>query len=121
MWLIGDMEGVMNKNYGSRVMAVYKITYHQNGFIQEKRLISREDMDNILKPIKNAISIIEDDNKGKQSEESKLLRNSLKIMFGSPDTCFAEGGLLYDSIKTGFISLPENQGGNHKVTWEQIF
>lgn len=105
----------------NRVICKYKITYSSNGFSQEKQLVSKEDWDNILKPIKKAISIIEDDNKGKQNEQSILLRNSLKIMFGDYDTCFPEKSPLHLSIKSGILSLPEQQGGDHKVIWERIY
>lgn len=104
----------------SRVLGCYQITYASNGFIQDKQLISKDDWNNILKPIKNAISIIEDDNKGKQNKQSKLLKESLKLMFGDYNICFPEGSPLHLSIKSGFISLPEHQGGNHKVNWKRV-
>jgi hypothetical protein len=104
----------------SRVLGCYKITYASNGFIQDKQLVSKENWDNILKPIKKAISIIEDDNKGKQNEQSKLLKESLKLMFGDYNICFPEGSPLHLSIKSGFISLPEHQGGDHKVSWKRV-
>jgi hypothetical protein len=104
----------------SRVLGYYQITYASNGFIQDKQLVSKEDWDNILKPIKKAISIIEYDNKGKQNEQSKLLKESLKIMFGDYTICFPEGSPLHLSIKSGFISLSEHQGGDHKVSWKCV-
>jgi hypothetical protein len=104
----------------SRVLGYYQITYASNGFIQDKQLVSKEDWDNILKPIKKAISIIEDDNKGKQNEQSKMLKESLKIMFGDCNICFTEGSPLHLSIKSGLISLPEHQGGDHKVSWKRV-
>lgn len=104
----------------SRVLGFYRITYASNGFIQDKQLVSKEDWDNILKPIKKAISIIEDDNKREQNEQSKLLKESLKIMFGDYSICFPECSPLHLSIKSGFISLPEHQGGEHKVSWKRV-
>lgn len=104
-----------------RVLGCYQITYASNGFIQDKTLISAENWDKILKPLKSAISIIEDDNKGKENEQSKLIKQSLKLMFGDYSICFKERSPLHESIKTGFISLPEAQGGNHKVSWKRVF
>jgi hypothetical protein len=104
----------------SRVLAYYQVTYASNGFIQDKQLISKEDYDNILKPLKKAISIIEDDNKGKQNEQSRLIKESLKLMFGDYNICFPEGSPLHLSIKSGFISLPQHQGGDHKVSWKRV-
>jgi hypothetical protein len=104
----------------SRVLCHYQITYASNGFIQDKTLISAENWNNILKPLKSVIEIIEDDNKGKENEQSKLIKQSLKLMFGDYSICFKEGSPLHKSIKTGFISLPEAQGGNHKVSWKEI-
>jgi hypothetical protein len=104
----------------SRVLGCYQITYASNGFIQDKQLVSKEDWDNILKPIKKAISIIEDDNKGKQNEQSRLLKESLKLMFGNYNICFPEGSPLHLSIKSGFLSLTEHQGGDHKVSWKRV-
>lgn len=103
-----------------RIIGSYKITYNNSGISQLKNLVSKDDWDNVLKPIKNAISIIEDDNKGRQNDQSKLLRESLKLMFGDIDVCFKEGSPMYESIKSGFITLPYQQGGSHKVTWEKL-
>lgn len=101
----------------SRILGQYQVSY-TNGFIQDKNLIKRSDWEEILKPLKKVISIIEADNKDKENEESMLIKQSLKVMFGDYNNCFAEGNLLHQSMTTGFISLPENQGGNHKVTWK---
>jgi hypothetical protein len=41
------------------------------------------------------------------------------LMFGNIDICFPVGGPLHKSIKTGYISLPPHQGGQHKVLWKK--
>ena len=102
------------------VLGCYQITYASNGFVQDKTLVSSENWDNILKPLKKVILIMEDDNRGKENEQSKLIKQSLKIMFGDYSICFKEGSPLHESIKTGVISLPETQGGNHKVSWKRV-
>lgn len=105
---------IMDKR--SRILAQYQITYEVNGFVQEKHLVSRGDWDEVLIPIKR--EIYDMDNRGNK-EESKLLKNVLKLMFGNIDICFPEGGPLHESITTGFISLPPDQGGQHKVLWKK--
>ena len=103
-----------------RIIKTYKITYH-NGFKQVKRLISSNDYDYILRPIQKAISIIEDSNKGKANKQSNSLKESLAIMFGYDcGSCFKLASPLGESIKTGILSLTENQGGNHKISWEEL-
>lgn len=82
--------------------------------------MSRDDWDNIYKPINKIISILENDNGGKPNKQSVLLKEILKCMFGDYNTCFPEGSPLHESIKTGYISLPPNQGGDHKVSWKNI-
>jgi hypothetical protein len=111
------MEKIKNSD---RVLGVYEITYLENGFVQTKSLISEYNFNNILKPIKNAIKIIEDDNRGKENEQSQLLKQSLKLMFGDYNECFTEDSPMGKSIKTGIILLPPQQGGEHKVTWKRI-
>lgn len=105
---------------GYRIMGNYEITYKTNGFKQNKTLISKYEWDNILKPLKKVISIIEDSNRGKPSDESNLLKDSLKIMFGNYDNCFPEESPLHLSIKNGDLILPPQQGGTHKISWKLI-
>ena len=102
----------------NRVISKWLVTYESNGFTQKKQLISKYDWENILLPIKKAITIIEENNKAKETRASSLLKQSLKILFGDYNTCFVEGSPFYHSIETGFISLPQHQGGNHKVYWK---
>lgn len=104
---------------GSRILGSYQITYANNGFAQEKHLVSEEDWNNILSPIKNAISIIEDDNNRKENEESRLLKSSLKVMFGDYNSCFIVGSPLHESIKTGVLSGGKYQG-DHNVSWVKL-
>lgn len=105
---------------GYRIMGNYEITYKSNGFKQNKTLISKYEWDNILKPLKKVISIIEDSNRGKPSNESNLLKDLLKIMFGNFNNCFPEESPLHSSIKNGDLILPPQQGGIHKVSWKLI-
>ena len=104
----------------ARVLSHYEVTYASNGFKQIKGLVTDEDYDTIIKPISKAISIIEDDNKGKSNTQSKLLKESLKLMFGDYENCIKQTSPLGDSIKTGILSLPPQQGGDHKVTWRRL-
>ena len=107
-------------NKPNRVIKVYNIQYLCNGFIQKKQLVSKEDWESIIKPIKKVISIIENDNRGKENIESKLLKESLKQMYGDYTICFPEGCPFHDSITSGYIELPIHQGGKHPVKWYEI-
>jgi len=106
-------------NLPNRILSTHKVTYLDNGFVQTKTLISAENWDNILKPLKNIITIIEDDNKGKENEQSRLIKQALKLMFGDYSICFKQGSPLHESIKTGIIVLSKAQG-NCKVVWNHI-
>ena len=105
----------------TRVLSLYEVTYASNAFKQIKGLVTDEDYDTIIKPITKAISIIEDDNKGNPNRQSKLLKESLKLMFGDYANCIKQTSPLADSIKTGILSLPPPQGGDHKVTWRRLY
>ena len=104
----------------ARVLSLYEVTYASNGFKQIKGIVTNEDYDTIIKPIAKAISIIEDDNKGKPNLQSKLLKDSLKIMFGDFENCIRQTSPLGESVKTGVLALPPQQGGDHKVTWRRL-
>lgn len=103
-----------------RILGKYEITYERNGFTQIKQLISKDDYGTILKPLLKIITLIEDDNKGRENKESKLLKESLKLMFGNYKDCFVEGSAMHTSLKNGIISLPPQQGGDHKVSWKKL-
>lgn len=79
---------------------LYEVTYESNGFIQIKGLVSDEDYINILKPIKKAINIIEDSNKGKPNRQSELLKQSLGIMFGDYNECITQSSPMGLSLKS---------------------
>ena len=104
----------------SRILKSYVITYEQNGVSQMKHLVSREDYDNIIKPLQRIIDTLEGDNKGRSTIASTKLKEALKDMFCDVDSCFPENCPLHDSITTGVLSLPEHQGGGHKVAWVLI-
>lgn len=105
----------------NRILNSYKVTYLSNGFVQDKHFISRDDWEIILKPIKKAIAMIEDENNGRQNHHSKLLKDSLKSMFGDYNNCYPIGCPLHLSLKTGILSLPKHQGGDHKISFKKSF
>lgn len=115
-----DTEPCILQSVNSRVLSLYEVTYASNDFKQIKSLITDEDYNIILKPIVKAINIIEDDNKGKPNTQSKLLKDSLKLMFGDYSNCIKQTSPLGNSIKTGILSLPPQQGGEHKVKWKRL-
>ncbi len=100
----------------NRTKGTYQIRYEANGFVQEKTLISKSDFSNILQPIQKIISLLEDENRGQETQESKQLKNLLSGMFGNYRNCFPEGSPLHEAIKSGYILLPHYQGGSHKVS-----
>ena len=99
--------------YKNRTLATYEITYLCNNFVQIKYLVSRDDWENIIKPIRRIIATIESDKK--ESKEVSLLKQSLNLMFIDHNVCFPENSPLSNTIKTGILSLPQTQGGEHKV------
>jgi hypothetical protein len=102
---------------GTRALGLYKVTYASNGFVQHKILISDSDWYSILKPLESAIHTLEDN--GKPTNESISLKQVIASLFGVGQF-FKEGDLYHQSIKTGYISLPKTQGGDHSVSWELI-
>jgi len=104
-----------NMKAGNRILSTHQITYTSNGFVQTKYLVSKKDWYGILKPIKDIIAELDSN-----SLEVKHLKDGLRVMFGDYNICFCEGGLLHQSMQTGVISLPQDQGGNHSVTWKKL-
>jgi len=108
------------QNPHSKFIALYEIIYISNGFKQFKILISDEDYDNIKKPLENAIFHIETLTKGKENPASKGIKNTLKILFHDPSICINQRSPMAQSISNGIMTLPPNQGGDHKVIWRKI-
>jgi hypothetical protein len=104
----------------SRILKSYVITYEQNGVSQVKHLVSRQDYDNIIKPLQHIIDTLEGDNKGRSTKASTKIKEALKDMFCEVDSCFPENCPLHDSTTTGVLFLTEHQGGGHKVSWEEM-
>jgi hypothetical protein len=100
--------------FSSRIIGRYRITY-KNGMVQEKDLISHSDYENIVKPYTDKIyDLIKD----KMDSEADLLKAELKAMFGSE--WFTDGSPLFEASKTGILSLPKSQGGNHPCKVECV-
>jgi hypothetical protein len=104
----------------SKIVGLYEITYESNGFKQFKILISDDDYDNIKKPLENAIIHIESLTKGKENPASKLIKETLKMLFYDSSICINQRGPMGQSISSGILILPKNQGGEHKVKWRKI-
>lgn len=92
-----------------KILSVYQITY-KNGFVQRKNLISHQDYLNIIKPLNAIIGELEASKKTER--ESKVLKRVISDLFGSE--WFTDNSPLHEAIKTGILSLPPHQGGNHK-------
>jgi len=103
----------------SKFIALYEITY-SNGFKQYKILISDEDYDNIKKPLEIAIINIESLTRGKENSASKCIKETLKMLFHNPSICINQRSPMGQSISNGIMTLPLNQGGDHKVKWRKI-
>jgi len=110
----------VKENPLSKIIALYEITYASNGFKQFKILISDEDYDNIKKPLEIAIIHIEYLTKGKENPASKSIKDTLKMLFYDTSICINQRGPMGQSISNGIMSLPPNQGGDHKVKWRKI-
>lgn len=99
----------------NRIIAHYEITYHQNGYKQNKYLISKEDWEDFVKPISKCIGLLP-----KDSKDKLLLKKFINGLFVDYNSVFPIDSPFYKSIKTGVLSLPETQGGNHNVSWKHI-
>lgn len=93
-----------------KILGIYKIVYN-NGFEQTKNLISHTDYIEIIKPISSIAANLELSKSTRN--EAKVLKKLLKNMFG--DEWFTDNSPLFESIKTGILSLPKHQGGDHKI------
>lgn len=102
----------------SKILGTYKITY-DGGVTQFKDLISQEDYDNILKPLKQSIQELEgikNTDKAFPAAQKTIKENKRQIfeMFG--DNYFTSESPLFYAIETGILKLPIHQGGEHKCT-----
>jgi len=107
------------KKHKKYFLGVYEITY-TNGFKQQKILVSNENYNDLLKPLDKAINIIEDNNNKKPTNQSISLKNTLNFLFEDYKIFMTEDSPLGKSIKTGILSLPQIQGGEHNVKWRKI-
>lgn len=107
------------KKEKKRSLGLYEIEY-ANNIKQHKTLISKEDYELILRPIEKIITTIKDDNGGKSNKQTELLKESLKEIFGNYDPYFVVGSPLYAAMKTGTLSLPPQQGGEHYCKIKKI-
>lgn len=98
----------------NKVIGRYRITYLENGFVQEKNLIWDFDYQNIIKPARDlAYDWIKE---GRKSEAEKI-ETDIKETFGD---FFTTQSPMFDAIKTGIMVLPKCQGGEHKLKIELI-
>lgn len=107
-------------------MVKYKITYPDYNIIQYKNLIKREEYENLIKPVQSLISnldsIIAGLNKKKHKETIQFYENyksKLKNVISDVGEFFIDDSPLGKAIKTGFIELPEYQGGKIKAIIEK--
>lgn len=98
-----------------RIQGKYKIVY-ENGFKQQKNLISNKDYLEIVRPLSNIAATLEIDKKTRS--EARSLKKVISSLFG--EEWFTDESPLFNAIKTGTLSLPESQGGNHKVKITKI-
>lgn len=101
-----------------KAIAEYEITYHQNGFVQRKYLISYLDYESIIKPAYSKIADLEITNSRENKNIIQKIKKQLKLQFG--EQWFLDRSPLFDAIETGIIKLPKHQGGEHKVTIVKI-
>ena len=88
-----------------RKIKTYEIVWDSNGFKQIKTIVTKEDWENLVKPIKNAIDYIKDGNRGgKDNSHSICLKNTLKDMFGKHDL-YLEGSPMDIACKTGIYDV----------------
>lgn len=103
---------------------VYKVTYRVNGFIQFKELITQERYENQYRLLEKEIARIKSNKPPKsQAEQLKAwerelaqAKKNLKNHF--PYDIFTTESPMRKAYLTGFIQLPDIQGGKHYVTIE---
>ena len=102
-------------------LGFYRIKYSQ-GTVQTKELISSDDYKRYQELNSNK-SELQTKMKGKREKDPSLVSEMKKIKeelkeFSKP--FFVVDSPLFKSIETGILSLPINQGGDHKVKITKI-
>ena len=114
----------MSQVHNMEVGLVYKITYQVNGFIQFKELIAQDRYEGEYRPLEKEIARIKANKPPKsQAEQLRLwekelaqAKRNLKSHF--PYDIFTVESPMCKAYLSGFIQLPEVQGGKHYVTIE---
>jgi hypothetical protein len=101
-----------------------EITYAANGVTQTKEVIPHDTFLSVIKPSKERLYLLEGELSNKQLKLTEAERLSRKAEietlrqtlapFASP-FC-TDQSPIYMALGTGILSLPENQGGDHKVS-----
>jgi hypothetical protein len=92
------------------VLDQYKVTY-RNGVTQILNLIRHE---RYLDTIKPWLYEIDDLERAKKHKEAVALKAKMKKHIG--ENWFTTRSPIYDAAKTGFLVLPESQGGKQKCS-----
>jgi len=101
---------------------IIQITY-ANGATQQKQVISHDTFLTVIKPSKERLYLLEGELSHKQLKLTEAERNERKaeiITLKETLQPFAfpfctDQSPIYMALETGILSLPENQGGDHKV------
>jgi len=101
----------------SRRYKEYQCTW-SNGFVQTKQLITTDDWETILIPMKRAITQLESYNRNKPTPITINLNGVLNTLFGPDFGRFKQDSPMHKSIQTGVLDLPNRQG-KHPVIWKR--
>ncbi len=105
------------ENIHSKIINKYKITY-SCGIVQYKNLISHSDYNDIMKPMKEQIHLLEKENNNKPTLESLSIKRQMKSYFS--DNWFTDESPLFDAIKTNKLILLIQQGNVHDIKVELV-
>lgn len=98
----------------------YEVTYEGYNVTQEKYFVSDHDYETYIKPTKELMGELEKSNENKKENAARI--NGLKKLLDTiwPGDYFVESSPLGLAINTGVMSLPKDQGGDHKVGFKLL-
>ena len=105
----------------TRILGKYKVVY-ENGVNQSLNLVSHADYEQIIKPKQRELYDYELQyyiEKNPQIKENiKRIKRELHGLFG--EHWFTDESPLFKASESGYLILPETQGGSHKCTVTKI-
>lgn len=108
------------------IKGTFKVTYVKEKMSQTKNLISQEDYEEKIKPVLKEIQELESkqseyNKKNKKYQELEKEIRALKRKLKPLGEWFTSESPLGEALENGgFLVLPPQQGGTHKVEFEEV-